>query len=278
MDSKQKRSLIAPSVTLALGISNAEATLVQNVFGTYNWSTDSANFTMLNGAGNTIGPDGGTNDLSMSWDGNAYSASSDYTGVGSPGNVTASTTDTFFGYVWTAHDIQVFVPGSYSFDTALGGGNGEAGILNVTVPTGQLGMHMLFDWNGSLNFDVFAVLAQSAVFGAGIGRSTQNTAYGNLCDGTTTTSVTNCLFDGKPWDTAGKPAGNQTWMLATVDGDGDGVMGIPMALGGAFQNFNATFNANLTPTPDAIPIPAAAWLFGSGLLGMAGVGRHRKRN
>jgi hypothetical protein len=59
-------------------------------------------------------------------------------------------------------------------------------------------------------------------------------------------------------------------MLASVDGDG--VMGIPMQTGGPF----AGFSANMTSTPDAvIPVPAAVWLFGSGLMGLAAVARRK---
>lgn len=32
------------------------------------------------------------------------------------------------------------------------------------------------------------------------------------------------------------------------------------------------------PTPGAVPIPAAAWLLGSGLLGMVGIARGRRRD
>jgi hypothetical protein len=35
-------------------------------------------------------------------------------------------------------------------------------------------------------------------------------------------------------------------------------------------------NFNLAGTP-AVPVPAAAWLFGSGLLGLVGVARSRNR-
>jgi hypothetical protein len=34
--------------------------------------------------------------------------------------------------------------------------------------------------------------------------------------------------------------------------------------------------ATVTGTTPAVPVPAAAWLFGSGLMGMAGVARRRK--
>lgn len=88
----------------------------------------------------------------------------------------------------------------------------------------------------------------------------------------------NCLHDGPSFGTAGQLDGDSVWMLATVDGNNDGIMGIPMAVGGKFQRFNAAFNTNLTPTPKVITVPAAAWLFGSGLLGMLGVARRRKRN
>jgi hypothetical protein len=67
-------------------------------------------------------------------------------------------------------------------------------------------------------------------------------------------------------------------MLASTDPDGDGVMGIPMMVGGPIQDFSWNINANLTPViVDPIPVPAAVWLFGSGLLGLVGVAQHRKK-
>ena len=64
-------------------------------------------------------------------------------------------------------------------------------------------------------------------------------------------------------------------MLASVDGNGDGVMGVPMAVGGPLTGFNANFNASLAAVP--LPVPAAVWLFGSGLLGLVGVAHRRKK-
>ncbi len=112
-----KKTAIASGIVLALsmGATAANAAAVNALFGPNAWTTNHANFTMLNGAGGTVG---GTNNVLMNWDGNGFNASSDYTGPGSVSNVTAASTTVFFGYNWTAHDIQVFTPGTYSFNTA----------------------------------------------------------------------------------------------------------------------------------------------------------------
>lgn len=282
-----KKTVIASGVALALTAGGAQAAAVNDLFGDASFTTNVANFTMLSGAGYTVG---GTNDVSMTWDGDAFSSSSDYTGIGSSSNVTASSTSTFFGHNWAAHDIQVFVPGSYSFDTTLGGGAAEVGMMNVTVPAGSIGMHMLFDWNGVNNIDVFVVAASGSMYGNGVRRTGPNAV---ACDGgaAATTSgapavagIQNCLWMGGQ---AGfTPAANQIWMLATVDGNGDGIMGIPMQAGGPFAGFNAGFNANMNAIADVgdhgggvnpVPVPAAAWLFGSGLLGLAGIARRKAK-
>jgi hypothetical protein len=269
-----KKTMLVSGIALTLGATNAEAGLVADVLGPYDWSTDSANFTVLAPDGSVINL-GGTNDVSMAWDGNAYNSSSDYTGPGGAENVTASSTMPFGGHMWTAHDIQLFLPGSYSFDVTLGGGTAETGTLSATVGAGQLGMHMLFDWNAGLNMDIFVVFAQNSIFGSGLLYSTQTNTKGQFtCDYNFAGAITkNCLVDGGGYGSAGAPTKNQLWMLASTDGDGDGVMGIPMASGGPFAGYNFNFNANLT----AVPLPAAAWLFGSGLLGLVGIARRGKR-
>jgi len=272
MNPTMKKTLIASSVALTFGAVNAEASLIS--FGSNTYSTNNANFTMLAANGGVVG---GTNDVVMNWDGNGYTSSSDYIGPGSAANVTANSTHAFFGHSWTAHDIQVFAPGSYSFDVTLGGGNPETGTLNATVNAGQMGMHMLFDWNGNKNIDVFVVANQGAIFGGGLLYSTQtNTAGKFKCDsGFTGTIVKNCLYDGANLG-GPAPTKNQVWMLASTDGNADGVMGIPMAPNGPFAGFNANFNANMTATPKVVPVPAAVWLFGSGLIGLVGIARRKK--
>lgn len=280
MNSTMKKTLVASGIALALGTQGAYAVGMNDLFGNASFYTDSANFTMLSGGGGVVG---GTNNVVMTWDGDGFTASSDYTGPGSYSNVTANSTAPFFGHSWTAHDIQVFLPGSYSFDVTLGGGNPETGMLNATVGAGQMGMHMLFDWNGNLNIDVFVVAAQGSVFGTGLLYSTQTNTKGQFkCDSSFTgTIVKNCLFDSGPYGGMGAPVKNQVWMLASIDPNGDGVNGMPMAANGPFAGFNANFNASLGGIADVsdipqVPVPAAAWLLGSGLVGLAGVARRRK--
>lgn len=267
-----KKTVIASGVALALGSTSVFAVGVNDIFGNASFNTNHANFTMLSPTGGTVG---GTNNVNMTWDGDAFTSSSDYTGPGSYANVTASSTSTFFSALWTAHDIQVFTPGSYSFNTALAGGNPESGMLNVSVPAGQIGMHMLFDWNGNLNIDVFVVAASNSMYGAGALRTAGNASS---CDGGT---IQNCLWNGGAV-TGFKPVANQVWMLATVDGNADGRMGIPMAAAGPFAGFNAGFNATMSGIGDIsdipqVPVPAAAWLLGSGLVGLVGVARRKSK-
>jgi hypothetical protein len=134
-------------------------------------------------------------------------------------------------------------------------------------------MHMLFDWNGNLNIDVFIVFAQNSVFGSGTLASSDSKCM-SLYTGTITK---NCLYDIPTYGVGTIPVTNEVWTLASVDGNGDGVMGIPMAAGGPFAGFNMNFNFNLTATPDPVPIPGAAWLLGSGLMGLVAMARRRKQ-
>ena len=60
--------------------------------------------------------------------------------------------------------------------------------------------------------------------------------------------------------------------VGIMDGDAcTGVSGYAMQIG-PFPDQNPTFNG----TVSAVPVPAAVWLFGSGLLGLVGVARRRK--
>lgn len=242
--SKYKKTALIVALT-SIGLVSTAANSAQVSAAPYATSSSPTttlnnNFTMLTGAGGFVG---GTNDVTMTWDGTVFTSSADYTGPGGASNMTLSSPSTFNGYLWTAHDIQVFAPGTYTFNTATGGGAAETGTQTLTVGTGQLGAHMLFDWNGNNNIDVSVLWNPNGVFGT-------TTAQRNL-------------------------TGTAVWNAVSVDGDASGAPGIKMAAGGPFANFQANFNLNGI-TPSAVPLPAAVWLLGSGLLGMVGVARRKR--
>jgi len=66
--------------------------------------------------------------------------------------------------------------------------------------------------------------------------------------------------------------------VTTLDGDGDGIPGNAV-LDGLFTGFSLAFDGDLTgqTVETVVPIPAAAWMFGSGLVGIVGLGWRRKR-
>ena len=237
------KTILASALLLAMGVGSAQAAQISAAgYATTSAATSSINnnFTMLTGKG---GFQGGTNDVAMTRDGTVFTSSSDYTGPGGLSNMTLSSPTVFSGYNWTAHDIQVFAPGTYSFNPALGGGAAETGTQFLTVGAGQLGAHMLFDWNGNLNIDVSILWNANGVFG------------NDLIQQTLT--------------------GTAVWNAVSIDGDANGIPGIKMQPGGPFANFNANFNLKGI-TPNAVPVPAAVWLLGSGLLGLVGVARRKK--
>jgi hypothetical protein len=63
-----------------------------------------------------------------------------------------------------------------------------------------------------------------------------------------------------------------TALVLTVDTDADGIPGTAMHQG-PFPGFTHQINGSLTAV---VPIPAAAWLFGSGLLGLIGLSKKKK--
>lgn len=208
---------------------------------------------------------GGTNNVKFSWDGTLFNSSSDYTGITSVSNATLSSTQTFFGALWTAHHVQMFGPGSYTFDTTAynGGANSESGMMSMTVGANQIGAHMLFDWNGNLGIDVVNVWNKTGTFST-CGASAPDPVNG-----------INCLWTG-PTNTVGNTA-STVFSLVSTDNNGDGTLGVPMAAGGPFAGNNANFNLKGAVVALApVPVPAAVWLFGSGLLGLVGIARRKK--
>jgi hypothetical protein len=200
------------------------------------------NFTML-------APDesiaGGTNDVVFTWDGTLNTDPT--TAVA---NASISSSYPFFGYTWSMQEVKIYGPGSYTLSTADSpGGTGcptllascaSGGNYNVTVLPGQIMGHMKGTWNGNEGMDVVNIWDSNAVFSP--------------------------LYAGP----GGSNSAMTVWSLMSIDGDGDGINGLAM-IDGAFAGFSVNFNLQV------VPIPAAAWLFGSGLVGIFGLARQKRR-
>jgi len=55
----------------------------------------------------------------------------------------------------------------------------------------------------------------------------------------------------------------------------DGISGVPMATT-PFPSHHLNIDITQMTVTSVVPIPAAAWLFGSGLLGLIGIARRKK--
>jgi hypothetical protein len=199
----KKFSMLIVTMLLILGIA-------AQVFAV---DTTGNNFTMIDPGG---GLTGGTNDVHFIWDGTVKTS---VAASGQVSNAFITSTCPFSGVTWNAHDVAVYGPGTYTVyaDCASGSpGCGTGTPITFTVATGELGVHMLFNWLVSSNIDVVDVWTPNAVFGPS-----------PLAAGGTGICGTN-------------PA-NKVWDWMSSDWNGDGFNGYPM-VDGPFTGFNANFN------------------------------------
>ncbi len=179
---------------------------------------DVNNFTMLSGGGGLAG--GGANDVTFTWDGTLNTDPE--TAVV---NATLGSKTPFFDVLWYTHDLKVYGPGTYTFDTCFENEVDSiypCASMTVTVGPDQIGCHFLFDWNNVLNIDAFNVWERNAVYGP------------------------------SPFYTTGGGNPNQVWDLMSSDGDDDGVNGIAF-VDGPFIGFRANFNVMLPESAPQLP-------------------------
>jgi hypothetical protein len=264
----QKKTALAVALATVIGAPTISSAAIINM--TYDgW------FTMLNTAGTDVLVNGDASGNAMYGRRTAISGTMAFdtvTGAGSATMVPFS----FFGGRST-------VATSISFQ-AIGDGAGGAGSL-------VLG-NMIFNWGATTGIPTSIVLDASGFFGAvanGISSSDTITGAGSLAAtddflfkfgkfsytlpmgpvpmATTTFNTTNIGTVGL--------GSNPSGTLPLTD---DGIGGSPMQAG-AFPGFNANFDItslHIIYHVDPIPIPAAIWLFGSGLMGLIGITRRKK--
>jgi hypothetical protein len=283
-----KKTLLSVAIAGAMGASvSADA---GTVVGTWTGA-----FTMLNASGVTTS----NSDLTNCYPGNISGPACYRTAVS--GTMTFDTTSgagagsvvpfSFFGSGLASATTITF--------QAIGNGFGGPGPLVL----GNMG----FNWNTASGIPVSIVLDAAGFFGAmagglqvsntisGIGAlpESDNTVYGG-----STYPIGPALMATTDWNTttiAGtilgtNPSGTLPLLTDTVvatDGSGmTGIGGSPMQTI-PFKFYNANFDIMSihidSCTPDlcpvtVVPVPAAVWLFGTGLVGLAGIARRRKRN
>jgi hypothetical protein len=228
--------------------------------------------------------------LNFSWDGL-------FTILNSAGAPTGNTSYPYYGDPTWGYGLRTQISGTASFDTATGAGTatvnpfdffagGPAIAHDISMQAIGNGMggsgtliagKMLFDWNTNNNINVGIILDAAGMFGA-LG----STPIGGTISGVGAIPASDGIKKGAyPIG----PAPMATTSFDTeyhnggvlISGD-DGIGGSPMD-NGPFSGFSANFDMTsmtLDSVVPAIPVPAAVWLFGSGLLGLVGVARRRK--
>ncbi|MEZ5540421.1 MAG: VPLPA-CTERM sorting domain-containing protein [Pseudomonadota bacterium] len=150
----------------------------------------------------------------------------------------------------------------------IGDGNGGAGPL--------LDVNTLWDWNGNSNTAAELILDASGFFAAIAGGA----SIGQLID-QGSVAASGALPASNEIRKGVFPIGSVPIATTTYDSafplTGDAVGGVPMS-GGVFPQFNHNLDITSLTIVDVteLPLPAAAWLFGSGLLALAGTARRKK--
>lgn len=100
-----------------------------------------------------------------------------------------------------------------------------------------------------------------------------NGTLSDQSDGTYAANHTACWSACYDWSILWEitQTGNSASVL-TIDTDSDGIAGTAMTAG-PFPGFTHQINGTLTAV---VPLPAAVWLFGSGLIGLIGFSNYRK--
>jgi len=166
------------------------------------------NFTMIDPGNNAFA---GANDVHFSWDGTKKTS---VAASGQVSNAKISSTCSFFGVPWKAHDVAVYSAGTYTVYSGCPAGSPGCGTgvpINFTVKKEEIGIHMLMDWNDDVDMDVVNVMkpkaASSNTWTVGCGSNSACTVW--------------------------------TWM--SYDFDGDGVNGKPI-VDGTWVGMNVNFN------------------------------------
>jgi len=173
---------------------------------------------------------------------NASGVSLAYTGSTGAFDVN-SVSDSVFGYMDPAGSFQFLTGGSYSLTATLdGSGNLTGGSVTIDGTIGSMSGPLL----------------QGKLTDFGYTSQASTTKFEFLADNLSGALVDNGDFAGR--------------MGIIMNTGGTGTSGSSFSIGSDFSQTLNTDNYNV------VPIPAAAWLFGSGLVALVGIMRRRQIN
>lgn len=185
-----------------------------------------------------------------------YDTGTGHTYGGSGGYGLMASTEPFNGNSWVANAVKFWNTHStpLTWTGTFGGKTWEQGTITGTKTTQ---VHSPLSVNSTKTINTTS---------PGFHLSGNQVAWGTLFNWSTSTDIpVLVIMDCAP---------------GTTGSTCRGVPGTPMAAGpfvGSDPVFNGAIATGSTPFSGAVPIPAAAWLFGSGLVGLAGIGRRRKK-
>ncbi len=155
----------------------------------------------------------GSNDFFTVWDG-TLNSEEDITNGTSRENMFISNRQLILSSEWRVHDIRVFGPGTYSFDSCPN--NLDPCNIEMIVGENQIGAHMLIDWQNEVNIDVVNVWNRNQPF---------------------------CPELNTPCSVYGLNT-NPGWNLASADANADGISGITLEDSSFAYQLTVNFNLN----------------------------------
>ncbi len=214
----------------------------------------------------------------------------------------------YYDATW-GYGLRTQISGTMQFDTNTGAGTGTISpfeFLNgngstyfsnfelqaigdgVGGPGSLMIANLDFNWNGNPPVSTQVVLDAAGLFtelAGGISYGDTFDAVSCATSGACTTPASNDIKQGKypigpaPISTSSFNTSGQTGFGTTLAqlslGTDDGIGGSPMD-NGSLSGFNLNYDFTSITVVSTVPVPAAAWLFGSGLLGLASFARRRK--
>ncbi len=251
-----KKTVIAASMALAFGaMGSANAAFTSMADGNYTLTIDSGCFAFDNCQ---VSGNGTLTD-------NTTANQADASAFGSPAG-SGIVGDGFMGvisFTLTGGNISVT---SYSQDSYLGTAGGTFYIRASDMST----MGGSIDGSGNMSFDPTGRTGLAANYAGTLGE--QPWAYQSFTTGTSTNAAQGFTPPFSMTGSALQDAGAGVWTGTLVAAGNVG----PEWGGFNTQQYSELFNVTITAETSAVPVPAAVWLFGSGLMGLVGIARRKK--